>query len=48
MPTVSPTRCLRSGTAKGILPFDVPAGSTLTSIELHESFNSPGTKIAIP
>ncbi|HOI04368.1 MAG TPA: DUF4352 domain-containing protein, partial [Dermatophilaceae bacterium] len=36
------------GTAKGILPFDVPAGSTLTSIELHESFNSPGTKIAIP
>ena len=36
------------GTATGVLPFDVQTGSTLTSIELHEAFNSAGAKISLP
>lgn len=34
--------------ASGALPFDVPLGTTLTSVELHEEFGTAGAKIALP
>ncbi len=35
-------------TANGVLPFEVPSGTTLTSIELHEDFTSKGVTISLP
>ncbi len=36
------------GSNSGVLPYDVPTGTTLRSIELHESFSSAGVTITLP
>jgi hypothetical protein len=36
-----------SATAKGTLVFDVPTGTKLSTLELHDSYLSPGVKINI-
>ncbi len=36
------------GSISAVLPYDVPTGTTLASIELHESFSSAGVKLVIP
>ena len=36
------------GSNSGVLPFDVPTGTVLRSIELHESFSSAGVTITLP
>ncbi|MBK8469879.1 MAG: DUF4352 domain-containing protein [Candidatus Phosphoribacter sp.] len=32
----------------GVVPFDVPKGSRLATVEFHESFTSPGLRLAVP
>ena len=36
------------GSVSGVLPYDVPTGTTLRSLELHESFTSPGVTVSLP
>jgi hypothetical protein len=34
-------------TVKGVLPFDIPAGSTLSELVLHSGVDSPGARVPV-